>query len=224
MRENDISELRDISALRDMYRTQAGFEKKFAPSKLSVAFVVSDTRIGEAETLVKKYKSFFQEQVLEIICTSVEGIMMDEIVKNKITLTPPDKLGGAETVASKIVKGQVDVLILLIDDFEEYQPHAISIEALKRTASYFVTQVVTSEFNLKCLIDNFSYPNIKKELLSCKRKLQTCWNELVFVDRETQTDALQINAKALQIEAQEEKEDPVRDEGTDAEMNTAVVK
>ena len=125
---------------------------------------------------------------------------MDEIVKNKIKLTPPDKLGGAETVASMIVKGQVDVLILLIDDFEEYQPHVVSIEALKRTASYFVTQVVTSEFNLKCLIDNCSYPNIKKELLSCKTKLLQCWDELVFVDRETQTHNMIID-KALHINA-----------------------
>ena len=51
-------------------------------------------------------------------------------------------------VAAKIVSGEIDVLILLTDELEMYQPHVISIETLKRTAGLFKTNVVTSELEL----------------------------------------------------------------------------
>ena len=138
---------------------------KFTASKLAVAFVVSNTRIAEAETMVEKHKKFFETEVFEVMCTSVTERRMDKILGRKITHIPSDKLGGAEVVASKIVQGQVDVLILLIDELEEYQPHMVSIDCLKRTAGLFMTQVVTSELTLECLIDNCSYPFMMQELL-----------------------------------------------------------
>ena len=138
---------------------------KFNASKLAVAFVVSNSRIAEVETMVTKHKKFFEKEVFEVICTTVGARQMDKILGKKVIYTPSDNLGGAEVVASKIVAGQVDVLILLIDELKEYQPHMVSIDALKRTAGLFMTQIVTCELTMECLIDNCSYPFMMQELL-----------------------------------------------------------
>ena len=67
------SVLKNPKALKEMNFSFDPYSK-FNEFKLAVAFVVCETRIGEVDKMLSKYKKFFENQVFKINCTgTTEG-------------------------------------------------------------------------------------------------------------------------------------------------------
>lgn len=126
-------------------------ENKYATVKMErakrIALIAHDEKKDDMVNWVLKYKDVLKNHVL--FATGTTGSILRKKTGLDITIFNSGPLGGDQQIGSRIVEGEINIVIFLCDPLES-QPHDPDVRALLRIATVydipFANNLSTADF------------------------------------------------------------------------------
>lgn len=119
---------------------------------MKIAFIAHDNKKDDIIDFAKRYKEVFEGH--DLYATGTTGRLLNEIVGLKVHRFLSGPLGGDQQIGSKVVAGEIDLVIFLRDPLT-VQPHEPDISALLRICDVheipLATNLGTAEVFVKAL-------------------------------------------------------------------------
>lgn len=127
---------------------------------MNIALIAHNDKKDELIEFVRKHQEFFRGR--NLLATGTTGRRVTDATGLKVACLASGPLGGDQQIGSKIVNGEVD-LVLFFRDPLTAQPHEPDINALIRICDVHTipvaTNIGTAKLALKALEDNNLSPD-----------------------------------------------------------------